>query len=454
MTGRAVRWPSGGATGRATSAARRRRSSGPEAASELAEIVRGAARARPAGPGLGSGHSFTDIALTDGVMVRLDRLDRVLAVDREAGLVKVEAGIVLGELNRRLDELGLAFENLGDIDRQTLAGSISTGTHGTGARFRNVSAQVEAVELVLADGSSVEISAAVGPDGARAPPGSASARSGSSTRSRSGPSPPSRSTASTARGRSTRRSPSSTSSTTPTTTSSSTSSPTPRSALCRESRRTDEPPRPRSRAAVYAQEVVLENWVGQAVRARRPPLPLAGRRGSPASPPRGVGRSTKVDRSYRVFASERRIRFTEMEYGIPREHAAEAVRARARGRVATRASGRLPDRGPLRRRRRRHPQPLPRARHLLHRRPPGPQARLGAVLPRGRGDHGLLRRPPALGQAPLPDRRDARARATRAGASSRPCGRGSTPSGGSPTPTPSGCSARSVVGRGRSVVRA
>ena len=64
---------------------------------------------------------------------------------------------MLGELNRRLDALGLAFENLGDIDRQTLAGSISTGTHGTGARLRSVSAQVEAVDLVLADGSSLEI---------------------------------------------------------------------------------------------------------------------------------------------------------------------------------------------------------------------------------------------------------------------------------------------------------
>jgi L-gulonolactone oxidase len=73
------------------------------------------------------------------------------------------------------------------------------------------------------------------------------------------------------------------------------------------------------------QEVVLENWVGQL-------FVLAGRR-FPAQAPRlaklasrGVGRSTKVDRSHRVFASERRIRFTEMEYGIPREHAAEAVR--------------------------------------------------------------------------------------------------------------------------------
>ncbi len=65
---------------------------------------------------------------------------------------------------------------------------------------------------------------------------------------------------------------------------------------------------------------MLENWVGQV-------LALAGRH-LPSQVPRlarlaaaGVGRSTKVDASYRVFASERRIRFTEMEYGIPREHA-------------------------------------------------------------------------------------------------------------------------------------
>ncbi|MET0972201.1 MAG: FAD-binding protein, partial [Thermoleophilaceae bacterium] len=96
---------------------------------ELAEIVRRATDRGLRVRASASGHSFTEIALTDGIMVRPERLTRVLEVDRAAGLVKVEAGIVLGELNRRLDDLGLAFENLGDIDRQTLAGSISTGTH-------------------------------------------------------------------------------------------------------------------------------------------------------------------------------------------------------------------------------------------------------------------------------------------------------------------------------------
>jgi L-gulonolactone oxidase len=291
---------------------------------ELAEVVRGAADRGLRVRASASGHSFTDIALTDGVMVRLDRLTRVLEVDRAAGLVKVEAGIVLGELNRRLDDLGLAFENLGDIDHQTLAGSISTGTHGTGARFQSVSAQVDGIELVLADGSTLELSAGDDPaelECARIGLGALGLIYAVTIR------------------------------VVPAFTLHRVDSPKPLAetlarldelnegtdhfefyvfpntgtALCRESRRTGEPPRPRPRAAVYAQEVMLENWVGQL-------FALAGRH-LPSQVPRltrlaarGVGRSTKVDRSFRVFASDRRIKFTEMEYGIPREHAAEAVR--------------------------------------------------------------------------------------------------------------------------------
>jgi L-gulono-1,4-lactone dehydrogenase len=104
-----------------------------------------------------SGHSFTDCALTEGAMVRLDGLTRKLDFDRESGLFKAEAGVVLHDLNRMLDADGVAFENLGDIDRQTVAGSISTGTHGTGERFQNVSAQVEAMEVIAPDGSLVTI---------------------------------------------------------------------------------------------------------------------------------------------------------------------------------------------------------------------------------------------------------------------------------------------------------
>ncbi len=77
----------------------------------------------------------------------------MIDADPGSGLVQVAAGTVLADLNEELARLGLAMENLGDIDRQTIAGAISTGTHGTGARLRNISAQVEGLELVLADGS-------------------------------------------------------------------------------------------------------------------------------------------------------------------------------------------------------------------------------------------------------------------------------------------------------------
>jgi L-gulono-1,4-lactone dehydrogenase len=105
-----------------------------------------------------SGHSFSEAALTDGAMIRIEALNRVLDADPYSGLVKVQAGISLRDLSAALWGRGLAMENLGDIDRQTLAGAISTATHGTGARFRNLSAQVEALELVLADGSVLEVS--------------------------------------------------------------------------------------------------------------------------------------------------------------------------------------------------------------------------------------------------------------------------------------------------------
>ena len=116
----------------------------------------------------GSGHSFTEAALTDGAMIRIEALNRVLDADPDSGLVKVEAGITLRDLSATLWERGLAMENLGDIDRQTLAGAISTATHGTGAEFRNLSAQVEALELVLADGSVLEVSEQADRDAYRA----------------------------------------------------------------------------------------------------------------------------------------------------------------------------------------------------------------------------------------------------------------------------------------------
>lgn len=117
---------------------------------------------------VGSGHSFTSIALTDGVMIDISAMDRVLAADTEGGLVRVEAGISIHRLSEVLAALGLGMENLGDIDRQSVAGAIATGTHGTGASLGNISSQVRAIELVTGDGNVVELTADADPDGLRA----------------------------------------------------------------------------------------------------------------------------------------------------------------------------------------------------------------------------------------------------------------------------------------------
>jgi FAD-linked oxidoreductase len=100
---------------------------------------------------IGAGHSFTSIAATDGVQLDLGGLDGLLAVDGDR--VTIGAGTNLYQLPALLKPHGLALENMGDIDQQTIAGAISTGTHGTGARFGGLATQVEAMTLVTADGT-------------------------------------------------------------------------------------------------------------------------------------------------------------------------------------------------------------------------------------------------------------------------------------------------------------
>jgi L-gulonolactone oxidase len=90
------------------------------------------------------------------VLLRPNRLTGLLAVDTAGGTATVRAGTRLSELSVLLAEHGLALENLGDIDEQTVAGALSTGTHGTGAAYGGLAAQVLGLQLVLADGSVVE----------------------------------------------------------------------------------------------------------------------------------------------------------------------------------------------------------------------------------------------------------------------------------------------------------
>ncbi len=112
----------------------------------------------------GSGHSFTGVALTDGLLLDPRSLTGVVAVDHEAMTVTALAGTTLRDLNVALDHLGLALHNMGDVDPQTLAGAVSTGTHGSGGVVGSLSAQLEAVSFVDGTGRSRRASRADDPD--------------------------------------------------------------------------------------------------------------------------------------------------------------------------------------------------------------------------------------------------------------------------------------------------
>lgn len=113
---------------------------------------------------IGAGHSFTAAAATDGVLLDLDRLDRVLRVDAERCQVTVQAGIRLHRLNAELARVGLALPNLGDIDRQSIAGAIATATHGTGLHLGNLAVAVVGMELIDGGGEVVRCSTTEEPD--------------------------------------------------------------------------------------------------------------------------------------------------------------------------------------------------------------------------------------------------------------------------------------------------
>jgi L-gulono-1,4-lactone dehydrogenase len=147
-----------------TEHARPVRTERPRSIEELSAALRRAAADGLRVKAVGSGHSFTGVAVTDGVQIRLDALDAPVGIDARTGLVTVEAGMTLHRLNAVLDAHGLAMTNLGDIDRQTVAGAVSTGTHGTGRDSASLAAQLHALELVTADGSVVRCSAAERPE--------------------------------------------------------------------------------------------------------------------------------------------------------------------------------------------------------------------------------------------------------------------------------------------------
>ncbi len=298
----------------------------PAGTQEVAAAVVAAGEAGHAVRVAGAGHSFTEAVLTDGTLLSLERMDRVLDVDRSSGLVRVEAGIALGALSDELWRHGLAFENLGDIDVQSIAGATATATHGTGSRLRNLSAALRSIELVLADGSTLEVSEESDPDAWRAARVSIGAL-GVITAVTLQAVP-----AFTLEGHDR-------------------SQPLaevldgidgladgaehfefftfPYSdrALTRTNRRVPGPPRPRRPRLAWLEDEVLKNGffglMCRAGRARPALIPPINRLVSALG-----GMETRlVDRSYRIFATPRSVRFTEMEYAIPRARAVEALLA-------------------------------------------------------------------------------------------------------------------------------
>ena len=286
----------------------------PRSEEELVEAVGSAARVKVAG----SGHSFSDIACTDGLMLDLSEMRRVLSVDGSD--VTVEAGITLRELGEELRARGLAMENQGDVDPQTVAGAISTATHGTGGSFSNLSAQVVGVRLVDGRGELQQITEGDELRAARVSLGALGAISAVTLRC------------------------------VPAFTIHRIDEPQglddllprldelvdahdhweafvmpyTRRALTLTSARTDRHPEPPGKAKAYVHDVVLENAaLGLSCRlGRRFPGLIPRLNGALASL---MGRAEHLDASNRIYANVRLVRFTEMEYGIPREHAAAAL---------------------------------------------------------------------------------------------------------------------------------
>jgi FAD-linked oxidoreductase len=136
----------------------------PHDPAEVAEAVREAHAAGHRVKMPGTGHSFTDIAVADDILLRPELLNGITAVDREAMTVTVLAGTPLFALNGELERLGLSLHNMGDIAEQTIAGATSTGTHGTGGTVASLAAQIVGLELVTGDGSVLRASTQENPE--------------------------------------------------------------------------------------------------------------------------------------------------------------------------------------------------------------------------------------------------------------------------------------------------
>ncbi|MFJ3985006.1 D-arabinono-1,4-lactone oxidase [Streptomyces fungicidicus] len=300
------------------------REAAPASVEELAAAVRRAAEDGMPVKAVGTGHSFTSIAATDGLLVRPHLLTGIRDIDRAAGTVTVEAGTPLKRLNVALAREGLSLTNMGDIMEQTVSGATSTGTHGTGRDSASLAAQIRGLELVTADGSVLTCSPKENPEVF------AAARLGLG-----------------ALGIITAI----TFAVEPVFLLAAREEPMPFDRVCAEfdqlhaenehfefywfphtgntntkrNNRSAGPERPVPQLKGWFEDEFLSNgvfqaanWVGRAVPATIPALARISSR--------ALSARTYTDIPYKVFTSPRRVRFVEMEYAIPREALVDTLR--------------------------------------------------------------------------------------------------------------------------------
>lgn len=130
----------------------------PKTEHEIQKIVIRAANDHKSIRLIGTGHSFSKLCETDQIMISLDNYQGLISTDKQLCQATVKAGTKLNVLGDLLFQEGMAMENLGDIDVQSIAGTISTGTHGTGKEFGTISTQIIALKFINGKGEIVNCS--------------------------------------------------------------------------------------------------------------------------------------------------------------------------------------------------------------------------------------------------------------------------------------------------------
>ncbi|RFD25209.1 oxidoreductase [Mycobacterium uberis] len=294
----------------------------PTSEAELVEAVARAAQRGEPVRAVGSGHSFTDCACTGGVMIDMTGLQQVISADPATGLVTIEGGTKLHALGPQLAERGLGLENQGDIDAQSITGATATATHGTGARFPNLSARIVAVRLVTATGAVQTFTEGCNDDvylAARVSLGALGVISQVTVQTVP---------LYTLHRRDERRALAETLENLDKYVNDNDHFeffvfPYEETALTRTTRRSDEEPTSTSRWKLRFHEQVENGALSVICRTgRRFPrvVPTLNRLMT-----KMISNSTVSDRAYKVYANERKVKFTEMEYAIPREYARVAI---------------------------------------------------------------------------------------------------------------------------------